>query len=314
MKFDFNDINLVPKKCIVDSRSECNTTLVLGKYTFEIPIVPANMEAVIDINLAKNLAKNNYFYIMHRFGDTLQFCREMKKDNLFISISVGVNQDSYDLLENLLIENIIPDFITIDIAHGHAISMEKMITYLKSKFPSFIIGGNVSTKDAVYDLQNWGVDAIKVGIGPGSACTTYPATGFGSRNCQASVILECSSVSKVPIIADGGIKEPGDIAKSLVMGADMVMIGGMLSGYNDSPGHKIFINDKYYKEFWGSASQHQSNKTNRIEGKKILIEYKDMSLLDGYQYLKECLQSAISYGGGKDLSCFNSVKWITHTK
>lgn len=314
MKFDFNDINLVPKKCLVDSRSEIETSLTFGKHEFKMPVVPANMEAVIDINIAKNLAKNGFFYIMHRFGNTLEFCREMKKENLLVSISVGVNQDSYDLLEQLLKENIIPDFITIDIAHGHAISMERMITYLKSKFSSFIIAGNVSTKDAVYDLQNWGADAIKVGIGPGSACTTYPATGFGSRNCQASVILECSSVSKVPIIADGGIKEPGDIAKSLVMGATMVMIGGMLSGYDDSPGHKIFIDGKYFKEFWGSASAHQSNKTNRIEGKKILVEYKDRSILDGYQYLKECLQSAISYGGGKDLSCFNSVKWIAHTK
>lgn len=167
MKFDFSDINLVPKKCIVDSRSECNTSLTLGKYKFEMPIVPANMEAVIDINIAKNLAKNNLFYIMHRFGNTLEFCREMKRENLIISISVGVNQDSYDLLDQLLKENIIPDFITIDIAHGHSISMERMITYLKSKFTSFIIAGNVSTKDAVYDLQNWGADAIKVGIGPG---------------------------------------------------------------------------------------------------------------------------------------------------
>lgn len=164
---------------------------------------------------------------------------------------------------------------------------------------------------SVEDDNSYNIEGIIV---HNSACTTYPATGFGSRNCQASVVLECSSVSKVPIIADGGIKEPGDISKSLVMGASMVMIGGMLSGYDDSPGHKIFIDGKYFKEFWGSASQHQSNKTNRIEGKKILVEYKDRSLLDGYQYLKECLQSAISYGGGKDLSCFNSVKWITHTK
>lgn len=168
MRFDFNDINLVPKKCIVNSRSECNTSFKLGKYLFELPIVPANMEAVIDTNLAKKLAINRFFYIMHRFGNTLEFCREMMKEGLYLSISIGVNQDSYDLLEQLLIENIIPDFITIDIAHGHSISMERMIHYLKSKFSdSFIIAGNVSTKEAVLDLQEWGADAIKVGIGPG---------------------------------------------------------------------------------------------------------------------------------------------------
>lgn len=147
-----------------------------------------------------------------------------------------------------------------------------------------------------------------------SACTTYPATGFGSRNCQASIIYECSKVAKKPIIADGGIREPGDISKSLVMGATMVMIGGMLSGYTDSPGNIVEYNGKRYKEFWGSASKHQSNKTNRIEGKKLLIDYKDSTLLEGYEYLKECLQSSISYGGGKDLSCFDQVKWIGHTK
>ncbi len=315
MKFDFSDINLVPRKCVVDSRSDVSTSLTFGRHEFKMPVVPANMEAVIDVNLAKSLAKSGFFYIMHRFGNTLEFCREMKRENLLLSISIGVKQDSYDLIEQLIQENIIPDFITIDIAHGHAISMQRMIIYLKSKISSFIISGNVSTKDAVYDLQNWGADAIKVGIGNGSACTTYPSTGFGSRNCQASVILECASVSKVPIIADGGIKEPGDISKSLVMGASMVMIGGMLSGYEDSPGHVIEGRDgKKYKEFWGSASSHQSNKTNRIEGKKILIEYKDKTLLEGFQYLKECLESSISYSGGKDISCFNHVKWIGHTK
>ena len=147
-----------------------------------------------------------------------------------------------------------------------------------------------------------------------SACTTYPTTGFGSRNCQASIIHECSLSAKKPIIADGGIKEPGEISKSLAMGASMTMIGGMLSGYTDSPGDIIEYNNKKYKEFWGSASQFQSSKSNRIEGKKILTDYKDVSLLEEYEYLKECLQSSISYGGGKDLNCFSNIKFIRHTK
>ncbi len=315
MKFDFNDINLVPRKCIVTSRSECDTSVKLGSFTFNLPIIPANMECVIDEEIADGLAKNGYFYIMHRFGNTDVFIKKMKDMDNYVSISVGVNQDSYELLERLHNQNLIPDFVTIDIAHGHSISTESMLKYLKSKFPdTFVIAGNISTPDAVVDLESWGADATKVGIGPGSACTTYPATGFGSRNCQASIIHECSRVAKKPIIADGGIKEPGDISKSLAMGASMVMIGGMLSGYSDSPGNMVEYNGKRYKEFWGSASAHQSNKTNRIEGKKLLIDYKDSTLLEGYQYLKECLQSSISYGGGKDLSCFNQVRWIGHTK
>jgi GMP reductase len=189
--------------------------------------------------------------------------------------------------------------------------MEKMIKYIKENLPTaFIIAGNISSGDAVRDLEEWGADAVKVGIGPGSACTTWPSTGFGSRNCQASTILDCSLVATKPIIADGGIKVPGDIAKSLVMGATMVMVGGMLSGFKDSPGHLVNVDGKNKKEFWGSASQFQSGKSNRIEGTKLLIDYKDRSILDEMEYLEECIQSSISYGGGTDLSCFNQVKWI----
>ena len=137
-----------------------------------------------------------------------------------------------------------------------------------------------------------------------------PTTGFGSRNCQAATVYNCSLVATKPIVADGGIRVPGDIAKSLVLGATMIMVGGMLSGFKDSPGHLVSIDGKYKKEFWGSASQFQSGKSNRIEGTKILIDYKDRSILDEMKYLEECLQSSISYGGGNDISCFNKVKWI----
>lgn len=140
-----------------------------------------------------------------------------------------------------------------------------------------------------------------------SACTTWPTTGFGSRNCQASTVYNCSLKSTIPIIADGGIRQPGDITKSIVLGADMVMIGGMLSGFKDSPGHLINIDGVNKKEFWGSASEFQSGKTNRIEGKKILIDYKDQSLLDYLKYLEECLQSSISYGGGDKLEDLYNV-------
>ena len=143
-----------------------------------------------------------------------------------------------------------------------------------------------------------------------SACTTWPSTGFGSRNCQASTIYNCSLLTTKPIIADGGIRVPGDISKSIVLGATMVMVGGMLSGFKDSPGHLVIVDGKNKKEFWGSASQFQSGKSNRIEGTKILIDYKDRSILDEMTYLEECLQSSISYGGGTDLSCFAKVKWI----
>jgi len=311
-KFDFEQVNLVPRKCVVDSRSECNTSVKLGNFTFKMPIVPANMECVIDENTATRLAEGGYFYIMHRFKvNPVIFTSQMKTLGLVSSISLGVNEDSYQIVDELKSIGIEPDFITLDIAHGHSIKMEKMIKYIKKNLPTtFIIAGNISSGDAVRELEEWGADAIKVGIGPGSACTTWPSTGFGSRNCQASTIYNCSLVATKPIIADGGIKVPGDIAKSLVLGATMVMVGGMLSGFKDSPGHLVNVDGKNKKEFWGSASQFQSGKSNRIEGTKLLIDYKDRSILDEMKYLEECIQSSISYGGGTDLSCFNQVKWI----
>lgn len=313
-KFDFQDINLIPRKCIVGSRSECDTTISLGKYVFKMPVVPANMECVINEEVAIKLAKEGYFYIYHRFNINLvDFVLKMKSLNLYTSISLGVNEPDYDLL-NLLKENdCIPDFITIDIAHGHSIKMKSMINWISKNYPSvYIIAGNVSTSEAVKDLEVWGANAIKVGIGPGSACTTYTATGFGSRNAQASVIEDCASVkNSAIIIADGGIKEPGDISKALVLGADMVMVGGMFSALTDSPGSTVRGTDgQLYKEFWGSASAFQSGKTNRIEGTKKLLLLKNRSTLEEMNYLKECLQSAISYGGGNTLLDFKYVKYF----
>ena len=314
MKFEFDDVNLMPKKCIVESRSQCNTSVKLGNFTFNLPVVPANMECVLDTSLAEKIAEKGYFYILHRFltdDDIIQFVGSMNTKGLVSSISLGVNQDSYDLFDKLINKGLKIDFITVDIAHGHAIKMERMIKYIKQNSPNtFVIAGNVSTVIAVLELEGWGADAIKVGIGPGSACTTYPSTGFGSRNCQASTIYHCSNAANVPIIADGGIRNPGDIAKSLVLGATMVMVGGMMSGYNDSPGEVVEINGKQYKEFWGSASSHQSGKSNRIEGKNTLVEFKNQSIFDGIKYIEECLQSSISYAGGKDLDAFVTVQWV----
>lgn len=312
MKFDFNDINLIPQKCIVESRSECNTSVRLGNIRFRMPIVPANMECVINENIAENLAKNGYFYILHRFDtDHHSFIKRMKDQHLVSSISIGVNKDSYDLIMSLVDHGLTPDYVCIDIAHGHSIKMERMVKWIKSNYPSiFVIAGNISTPEAVLELESWGADATKVGIGPGSACTTYPATGFGSRNCQASIVKDCCDVAQNPVIADGGVRVPGDITKSIVLGATMVMVGGMLSGFIDSPGHVLEYDNKKYKEFWGSASQFQSGKSSRIEGIKNLIEFKDKTIQDELVYLEECLQSSISYGGGNNLQSLSKVKFL----
>jgi len=314
--YDFSNINLVPRLCIVESRSECSTNTKIGNRNFNLPIVPANMECIINDDIAIMLAKQGYFYIHHRFNvDALDFSKKMIELNLPISISLGVNSDAYDIMKNLQENNITPDYVTIDIAHGHSIKMKRILEWFKTmpKKP-YIIAGNVSTPKAVRDLEEWGADAIKVGIGPGAACTTYVATGFGSRGLQANTIKLCADAKlkqDTLIVADGGIKEPGDIVKSLVLGAGLVMIGGMFSGLKDSPGNTVTGTDgRLYKEFWGSASAFQSGKKNRIEGTKKLVLMKQTGFLEELEYLNECLQSAISYGGGTNLDCFKYVKII----
>lgn len=171
MKFDFDDINLVPKKCVVNSRSECDTSVILGNYKFKLPIVPANMECVIDIKLAETLAKEDYFYILHRFltdEQIIDFVKSMNSQDLVTSISIGVNEDSYNLIDKIVNSNLSVDFITIDIAHGHSIKMQKMLQHLKVVLPyTFLIAGNISSNEAALEMESWGAHALKVGIGPG---------------------------------------------------------------------------------------------------------------------------------------------------
>lgn len=323
MKFDFKNVNLIPRKGIVESRSECDTSIQIGKYDYNLPVYPSNMESVINIDLAKKLAENGYFYTMHRFDiNQIEFIKYFKDLNLPTSISIGVNEDSYVLLDQLVKLDLIPDYITIDIAHGHSNKMERMLQYITEfhKINSFIIAGNICTLEAAKDLTLWGANAIKIGIGPGEVCTTAMATRFGSRGIQPYIIKEISDfldnytsiteIKKPLIICDGGIREHGDIAVAITMGADLVMAGSLLAGFEDSPGDRISINNINYKEYWGSASQHQSGKTNRIEGTKSTILLKERSILDELNSIKESLQSAISYAGGYNLNAFKFVDFI----
>ena len=158
--FDYEDIQLIPNKCIVNSRSECDTTVTLGKHTFKMPVVPANMQTIIDETIAEFLAENGYFYIMHRFDEAarIPFIKKMKKRGLITSISVGVKKEEYSFIEKLAEESLNPDYITIDIAHGHANSVIDMIQHIKKYLPeTFVIAGNVGTPEAVRELENAGL-------------------------------------------------------------------------------------------------------------------------------------------------------------
>ncbi|MBD7984120.1 GMP reductase [Sporosarcina sp. Sa2YVA2] len=310
--FDYEDIQLIPTKCIVNSRSECDTSVTLGKHKFELPVVPANMQTIIDEKIAIQLAESGYFYIMHRFDPEkrVDFIKDMQGRGLIASISVGVKDDEYRFVEQLATDQLIPDYITIDIAHGHSNAVINMIQHIKKHLPeSFVIAGNVGTPEAVRELENAGADATKVGIGPGKVCITKIKTGFGTGGWQLAAVRWCARAATKPIIADGGIRTHGDIAKSVRFGASMVMIGSLFAGHEESPGQTIEQDGNVYKEYFGSASEFQKGEKKNVEGKKMYVEYKG-KLQDTLTEMQQDLQSSISYAGGTTLEAIRKVDYV----
>ena len=310
--FDYDNILLLPRKCRVESRSECDASVTLGARSFRLPVVPANMKTVVDVPICTWLAKSGYFYVMHRFDlDNVQFVKTMKAQGLFASISLGVKKPDYDTVDQLVTLGLVPEYITIDIAHGHADSVKNMIAYLREKMPStFIIAGNVATPEAVIDLENWGADATKVGVGPGKVCITKLKTGFGTGGWQLSALKWCARVATKPIIADGGIRDHGDIAKSVRFGASMVMIGSLFAGHEESPGKTVEVDGKLFKEYYGSASDFNKGEYKHVEGKRILEPIKG-KLAGTLIEMEQDVQSSISYAGGKKLMDIRKVNYVT---
>jgi len=310
--FDYDNILLLPRKCRVESRAECNASVELGQKRFRIPAVPANMKTVVSEDICVWLAQNGYFYVMHRFDlDNVAFVERMVARGLYASISLGVRQPDYDTVDKLVALGLKPDYVTIDIAHGHADTVKAMIAYLREKIPSaFIIAGNVATPEAVIDLENWGADATKVGVGPGKVCITKLKTGFGTGGWQLSAVKWCARVATKPIIADGGIRSHGDIAKSVRFGATMVMIGSLFAGHEESPGATVEVDGKLYKEYYGSASDFNKGEYKHVEGKRILEPVKG-KLVDTLIEMEQDIQSSISYSGGKKLMDIRKVNYVT---
>jgi GMP reductase len=309
--FDYDNVLLLPRKCRVESRSECDASVELGGRSFKLPVVPANMKTVVNEEICAWMAKAGYFYVMHRFDiDNVAFVKAMAAQGVYSSISLGVKKPDYDTVDAFVAQGLSPDYITIDIAHGHADSVKNMIGYLKDKLPkAFIIAGNVGTPEAIIDLENWGADATKVGIGPGKVCITKMKTGFGTGGWQLSALKWCARVATKPIIADGGIREHGDIAKSIRFGATMVMIGSMLAGHEESPGKTVEVDGKLFKEYYGSASDFNKGEYKHVEGKRILEPIKG-NLLNTLVEMEQDVQSSISYSGGKKLMDIRKVNYV----
>ena len=235
----FDDVALVPKFNNIDSRTEPElTTWLLKDVKVSCPIMPANMESVISKKMVPTIMEFGTMPIMHRFGsieDRLDWCERWGND---IMLSWGTNNIP-ELIKFLDSRVAIPN-VCLDVAHGHSKAMEKAIKTIKDTLPDVkILAGNICTNQAAHDLCLWGADGIKVGIGPGAACTTRAVTGFGVP--QFTAIQDCAvtaGVFKVPVMADGGIRDSRDIVLALAAGASTVMVGKLFAATNESGAEK----------------------------------------------------------------------------
>jgi len=310
----YNQIALQPEFGIVRSRQECDVSInFLGKK-FALPIIPANMKCSIDFDKAEWCRDNNICYVLHRFYpyDEIESWLNYNHHKL-ISICIGVQPQDIDFMRRVAKSSSRIDFLTIDVAHGHCDKVKNTINSLQDlqweRGTPKIIVGNICTPWAAEEVESWGADAIKVGIGQGHVCTTRLETGFGMP--MFTCVQECAKATSLPIIADGGIQHMGDAAKAIVAGATMVMVGSIFARCIDSPAETITpsTGSATYKRWYGSASEENKGANKYVEGKCVFEETNGLTYEELLRKWKEALQSAVSYSGGKQLFALKNVEY-----
>ena len=315
LTYSYDDVLLAPQRSSIKSRSEVELKTHLSKnLSIDLPIISSNMDSVTGVAMAIALGKIGGLGILPRFNtlkDQVDNLKEVKKEFVKVGVSIGIKGDYLEIVKNL-IQNV-ADCIVIDVAHGHMEKVIQVTKEIKNTFPEItLISGNVATYEAAKDLFLAGADCVKVGIGPGSICTTRIETGHGVP--QLTAILEASKAAKEfnkTIIADGGIKNSGDIVKALAAGASAVMLGNMLAGCDEAPGEVFEHNGKKYKKYFGSTSKEQKEKhlenikndqnyLKHIEGVSGSVLYKG-SLIDLIEKLKAGVNSGLSYSGARSI-------------
>jgi IMP dehydrogenase len=255
----FDDVLIVPAKSEVRSRRDpLLTARLTKKISIDTPIISANMDTVTEAEMAIAMNQLGAVGILHRFAgieDQVRFIEQVKASGAkVLAASIGVGDDYQQRAMALLKAGV--NVMTIDIAHGHSVAMIEVMKWLKDKSPDTqIIAGNMATPEAAFDLIEAGADAIKVGIGPGSMCTTRIITGCGVP--QLTAIALCAEVADeygVPVIADGGLRTSGDLMKAFAAGASTCMLGSMLSGTIETPG-EIKNGKKHYRGMASKAAQ-----------------------------------------------------------
>ena len=290
----FDDVTLAPKYSEV-LPSDVDTSIILTKFLkLKIPILSSAMDTVTESKMAIAISKAGGIGVIHRnleINKQLQEIRKVKRQKLLVGAAVGAGLKEFKRAEAILKENI--DMIVVDTAHGHTKKVSEIIKFIKKKKNkrTALCAGNIATAEAAKFLHRLGVDIIKVGIGPGSICTTRLVAGIGVPQLSAVLNVRNGIKNKnVKIISDGGIKYSGDLAKAFAAGADAVMIGSLLAGSDETPGKIIKKNGKLFKSFRGMGSVGAMNKGSADR-------YFQSKQKDASKYVPEGVEGFAKYKG-----------------
>jgi IMP dehydrogenase len=295
----YNDISLIPTEVSrIKSRTEAATAANFLGINLALPLLSSPMDTVTGIDMAKELDRLGCLGILNRFDSSLDQLMNAGQKNSIKAVSVGLNA-SEELIEKLAEKNYL---ICIDTANANNCEVLRKTEEVKKKFNVPLIVGNIAHGSTLDQLENAGADAVRVGIGSGSVCTTSVQTGIGIG--QVSSLLNVffarnEKKLKIKIIADGGIKSPGDIAKAIALGADAVMMGRMLSGTKETPGEVIKYNGQLWKKYRGSASFGVKMRNEFIEGEETMVAYKG-AVKNVIDSISDGLRSSMSY-----MNCMN---------
>jgi len=328
----FDDVLLLPRYSSV-LPAETNIFLQLTKkIRLKVPFLTSAMDTVTESKMAIAIAKAGGMGIVHRNLDIKNQSNEINKvklKNLYVGAAVGTNKEDLERVRSLLFNGV--DLIVIDTAHGHSEKVLKTLSKIKKINQHVpVCVGNIATGEAAKRLYDSGADIIKVGIGPGSICTTRMVAGIGVPQISAIVeVKKALNKKKIKIISDGGIKFSGDIAKALAAGADGIMMGSIFAGTDESPGKKFRVKGKFYKQYrgMGSVGAMSAGSANRYfqknfkdkskfvsEGVEGRVEYKGKVSKIIYQ-LQGGLRSSMGYIGAKNLAEINKkAKFVKITK
>ncbi len=316
LKLDYSDVLFRPKRSTLSSRKDVNLKRTYrfkysGNEWSGIPIMAANMDGVGELGVAGKLSEYGMITCLTKQHDVKKIKQFKKIKSIYpnIALSIGIKMEDFAKLDKVLKEYGFIKFICIDVANGYSEHFSKFIKSVRDKYPTkTIIAGNVVTADMTQELILSGADIVKVGIGPGSVCTTRIQTGVGYP--QLSAVIECADAAHglgSHIIADGGCTCPGDIAKGFGAGADFVMLGGMLAGHAEGKGKIVKLNGEKYIEFYGSSSNIANNKHygglsnyRSSEGRTVRVKYRG-KVKDTILNILGGLRSSCTYVGAPSL-------------